>query len=160
MKIPTATAAIGGDALLHKLKALGIPPHRTIIGHSCGSTDSAYHRRIVDGGAYIGFDRFGMVRIQSDGSRIAHMHSLLEDGYAQQMIVSHDCAFCQRGRAVSDDVLMTDAMHFSRDIAPRLADLGVSEATLESILRDNPRRFFTGEPPVRDTAKHPAVAAA
>lgn len=139
------TDGVGGDILLGKLTDLGIAPHRIIVGHSCGSPDQAYHRRIVDGGAYIGFDRFGMEIIQSDEVRVEGMHSLLKDGYAPHILVSHDCAFCQRGQVIPDEGLHTDVMHYSRVIAPRLRKLGVEQATLDSMLTDNPRRYFAAE---------------
>ena len=143
------TDGVGGDILIGKLTDHGIAPHRIIVGHSCGSPDQAYHRRIVDGGAYIGFDRFGLEIIQSDEVRVEGMHSLLNDGYAPHILVSHDCAFCQRGQVIPDEVLHTDPMHYSRVIAPRLRELGVEQATLDSILTDNPRRYFAAEAPVR-----------
>jgi phosphotriesterase-related protein len=145
------TDGVGGDILLGKLTALGIAPHRIIVGHSCGSPDQAYHRRIVDGGAYIGFDRFGLEIIQSDEVRVEGMHSLLNDGYAPHILVSHDCAFCQRGQVIPDEGLHTNPMHYSRVIAPRLRELGVEQATLDSILTDNPRRYFAAEAPTRSS---------
>jgi len=36
--------------------------------------------------------------------------------------------------------------HSSRRIVPRLLDAGVTEAAIERLLVDNPRRFFAGEP--------------
>lgn len=142
------TDGVGGDILLDKLKALGVAGHRIIIGHSCGSPDQAYHRRIVGGGAYIGFDRFGLEMIQSDEVRIEGMHSLLQDGYAPHILVSHDCAFCQRGQVIPDEGLHTNPMHYSRVIEPRLRELGVGQSILDSILTDNPRRYFAGAAPV------------
>ncbi|TAK35091.1 MAG: hypothetical protein EPO21_07405 [Chloroflexota bacterium] len=138
------TEGVGGDLLLDKLKALGVPAHHVIIGHSCGSPDKAYHRRIVEGGGYIGFDRFGINMIQRDEVRTDGLCSLLQDGYAQQVIVSHDCAFCQRGQMIPDD-LHSDAMHFTRNIAPRLRERGISQSMLDSIFKDNPRRYFCNE---------------
>ncbi len=158
--IITHTEGIYGDIMLDKLRALGVPEHSVIVGHSCDSSDQVYHRRIVDGGAYIGFDRFGLVYQQTDEERIRNLHSLIEDGYAQQLIVSHDCAFCQRGRALPDAGLATDAMHFSKNMAPKLRDLGVTQATIDSLFRDNPRRYFTGELPVRAAAGQAAMAPA
>lgn len=143
------TDGVGGDLLLDKLVKLGVAPHRIIISHCCGSPDGAYHRRIGDGGAYLGFDRFGLELIQSDEVRIAGLHSLLSDGYAQQLIVSHDCAFCQRGQVIPDDGLHTNPLHFSEVIAPRLRALGHDQATLDSLLVDNPRRYFENEQPTR-----------
>ena len=148
--ILTHSEGVAGDILLDKLTALGVPAHRVIIGHSCGTSDKAYHRRIVDGGAYIGFDRFGLEWTQTDAERIDCLHSLVRDGYAKQLIVSHDCGFCQRGQALPDESLITDAMHFTRNIAPRLRELGIAQSTLDSILTDNPRRYFCDEVPVRE----------
>lgn len=143
--IITHTEGIGGDILLDKLKALGVAAHRIIIGHSCDSSDQVYHRSIVDGGSYIGFDRFCLVYQQSDEERVRNLHKLIVDGYADQLIVSHDCAFCQRGRAMPEAGLATDAMHISKNIVPQLLSLGVGRELIDSIFRDNPRRYFTGE---------------
>jgi phosphotriesterase-related protein len=150
--ILTHTEGVAGDLLLDKLKALGVPAHRVIVGHSCGSSDKAYHRRIVDGGGYIGFDRFGLEWTQTDVARTECLHSLLTDGYAQQLIVSHDCGFCQRGQALPDAGLITNPLHFTQNIAPRLRDLGVAQASLDSLFTDNPRRYFCDEVPVREAA--------
>jgi phosphotriesterase-related protein len=150
--ILTHTEGVGGDILLGKLTDHGVPAHRIIIGHSCGSTDQAYHRRITDGGAYIGFDRFGVDYLQSDEARTENLFSLLQDGYDRQVIVSHDCAFCQRGQIVPDEVLKTDPTLFSRQIAPRLRAMGVPQSTLDGILRDNPRRYFCDEVPAAKAA--------
>lgn len=145
--ILTHTDAIGGDILLDKLKAAGIPARHIIIGHCCGSADRNYHRDIVDQGAYIGFDRFGLEMIQSDEERVECLDALLKSGYASQVIVSHDCGFCQRGQVVPDRDLHNNPLHFSRNIMPKLRARGVSRETLDSLLRDNPRRFFEGEAP-------------
>lgn len=153
------TDGVRGDALLLQLTDLGVPCHRIIIGHSCGSADHAYHRRIVDGGAYIGFDRFGLELIQSDEVRIESMYRLLQNGYDRQLIVSHDCAFCQRGQVIPDAELHANPMHFSRVIMPRLRELGIEQPVLESILTDNPRCYFSGETPEPRTSnpEHPAL---
>lgn len=147
--ILTHTDGVGGPALLEKLKALGVPAQRIIIGHSCGSADRNYHRDIVNGGAYIGFDRFGLEMIQRDEVRVECMHALLQEGFASQLIVSHDCGFCQRGQVVPDTDLHNNPMHFSRNIAPMLHARGVAQSLIDSILRDNPRRYFEGEVPER-----------
>jgi phosphotriesterase-related protein len=35
--------------------------------------------------------------------------------------------------------------HFHRRIVPQLKDAGITDAQIESLLVDNPRRFFAGE---------------
>ena len=142
--ILTHTDGVGGVELLEKLKVEGIPAHRIIIGHSCDSNVPDYRRSIVDGGAYIGFDRFGLEMFQSGATRVECLHALLQQGFSSKIIVSHDCGFCQRGQVVSNDYLHNNPMHFSRNIMPKLRARGVLQATLDSILRDNPRRYFQG----------------
>ncbi|MBV9996393.1 MAG: hypothetical protein JO127_14410 [Caulobacteraceae bacterium] len=151
--IITHTEAVGGDLLLSKLTGFGVPAHKVIIGHSCGSGDKAYHRRIVDGGTYIGFDRFGIASIQPDEVRVDCLHALLKEGFAQQVMVSHDCVFCLRGRMMPASMEAHAAprspLHFSREVAPKLRERGVSQETIDSLLRDNPRRYFCEEVPQR-----------
>jgi phosphotriesterase-related protein len=159
--ILTHTEAVGGDLLLGKLAALGVPSHRVIIGHSDDTSDQAYHRRIVGHGAYIGFDRFGLEWTQTDAARVVALHSLLADGYGQHVLLSHDCGFCQRGRMMPDEGLLSNVMHLSDNIAPKLRELGTTQATLDGLFVDNPRRFFCAEVPqqqVQPQAAEPALA--
>lgn len=150
--ILTHTEATGGELMLKRLADLGVPEHRVIVGHSCGSPDHHYHQRIVGAGAYIGFDRFGMTAIQTDEVRTDSLLALLEAGHAQSVIVSHDCVFCQKGQMLAPAKLTRDPRHFARDISPVLRERGVPQSTLDSIFRDNPRRYFRGERPARETS--------
>ena len=38
-----------------------------------------------------------------------------------------------------------DPTHFHRNIVPALLERGVSQAQIDTMLVDNPRRFFAGE---------------
>ena len=155
--ILTHTEGAEGDTMLKRLVELGVPAHRVIVGHSCGSPDQAYHRRIVDAGAYVGFDRFSMTAIQSDEVRTDSLHALFTSGHEQHLIVSHDCVFCQKGQMLTPEKLTRDPMHFSRDIAPVLRERGVAQSILDSIFRDNPRRYFCDEAPARTSGNEAAM---
>ncbi len=48
---------VGGPEQQRLFADGGVAPHRCLIGHCCGNADPAYHRRIVDGGTYIGMVR-------------------------------------------------------------------------------------------------------
>jgi phosphotriesterase-related protein len=146
--IITHTEGVGGELMLERLAAEGIPARRVIVGHSCNSPDRDYHRRLAETGAYVGFDRFGMTAIQSDAVRTESLLALIEAGHAQSAIVSHDCFMCQKGRMLPPE-RFRDPRHFSRTIAPALQGRGVPQATIASILRDNPRRYFCDEAPAR-----------
>jgi phosphotriesterase-related protein len=146
--VTTHTEAIDGEEQLRILGEHGAPPARVIVGHSCGNPDHAYHRRIVDAGAYIGFDRFGLERILPDEDRVRSLARLVETGAADRAIISHDCVFHMRGQIHTPGVpmpaLARSPLHFTRTIAPKLKALGVGEAVIDGMLRDNPRRYFEG----------------
>jgi phosphotriesterase-related protein len=68
----------------------GVEPHRCLIGHCCGNADPAYHRQVVDGGTYIGFDRIGLTRFQPDEVRADNLAKLVKDGFRAQIMMSQD----------------------------------------------------------------------
>src|SRR4029434_6114430 len=52
------------------MTGVGAPPPRIVSGRSCGTSAAAYHDRLVEGGTYIGFDRFGLDIIHPDAERV------------------------------------------------------------------------------------------
>lgn len=148
--ITTHTDAVLGDEQLDYLKGLGVPAHKIVIGHSCGSGDHAYHRRIVDGGAYIGFDRFGLEIIRPDTERVESLVKLLKTGAKNQIVISHDSVWCWKGHMLPRALLEQMetghmSMRFTRVITPMLKEAGVSQTDIDAMLTENPRRYFSGE---------------
>jgi phosphotriesterase-related protein len=140
-----------GDLQQTVLTAAGVPAHRIVIGHSCGTSDHAYHLRVAAGGSYLGFDRFGLEILRPDTERVAALLRLLRAGAGDRVVVSHDSVWCWRGEPVPHALLaqateVWNPTHFSRRIAPRLREGGVSDAQIEALVVENPRRFFAGEP--------------
>jgi len=151
--ITTHTEAIDGEEQLRILGGHGMAPGRIIVGHSCGNPDHAYHRRIVDAGAYIGFDRFGIERILPDEERAKCLARMVETGFADKVIVSHDCVFHMRGEMYPANLAPERTpLHFSRNVVPRLKALGVDEAVIDAMLLDNPRRYFEGASAMAEAA--------
>ncbi len=138
----------------------GVAAHRCLIGHCCGNADPAYHRRIVDGGSYIGFDRIGLLRFQPDETRADNLVRLVNDGHQAQIMMSQD-RFCgwlgKLARQVSaEEQARIDAeraegrwpppyTYLFTDFIPMLRARGLSTAQIDSMLEENPRRFFAGE---------------
>lgn len=151
--ITTHTDKRFGDDQQAFLVGHGVAPHRIIIGHSCGSSDHAYHRRIAEGGSYLGFDRFGLDMLQPDEERVASLLRLLEAGFERQLVVSHDSVWCWRGAPIPSREVQAqmekvwNPLHFHERIVPRLRNGGASEAQIQALLVENPRRFFAAEPP-------------
>lgn len=152
--ITTHTDAVLGDVQLSLLKSLGVPAHRIIVGHCCGSRDHGYHMGLVGAGAYVGFDRFGVEDICSDADRTASLLEMLGAGAGQHMIISHDSVWCLRGQMLSPERAARLAkthtpLRFEQHIAPQLRAAGVEQSEIDRLLTDNPRRYFLGETPPR-----------
>lgn len=142
-------ATAGGRAQQDLLEHLGVPLDRVIIGHAGDATDLAYLRSIAQRGSYIGFDRFGMAHTGSDEDRIRMLLAVLDAGFADRVVLSHDAAVFSRFTPPSWRAVHTPdwrMSHLHRTILPRLRSAGVDEATLERIIVGNPRRLFGGVP--------------
>lgn len=123
----------------------GVPADRIIIGHSGDTTDLDYLRELMDRGSTIGMDRFGMEHVLSDEERVRTVVSLLELGYGDRMVLSHDAAFYSHitppsWRATSAPHWKMDTI--SRRILPMLRAAGVSSDELAQLLVANPRRLL------------------
>ncbi|SPP98068.1 phosphotriesterase family protein [Bradyrhizobium vignae] len=138
----------------------GVPAHRCLIGHCCTNPDVAYHRRIVEGGSYIGFDQIGMENVQRDDVRANNVAQLVRDGFCAQIIMSMDrlCGYLGKPTArqptpeemakieyLKSRGLWQSHTYIFTDFIPMLRARGVSQTDIVSILEDNPRRFFAGE---------------
>ena len=125
----------------------GIDPERLIIGH-CGDTeDLSYLRELMDAGATIGMDRFGMEHVLPDEARVATVLALLGLGYADRMVLSHDAAFFSRVTPPSWRAAHVPHWHMENlptRIVPWLRASGASADDLHQMLVLNPARLLGG----------------
>ncbi|WP_159450469.1 phosphotriesterase family protein [Bradyrhizobium mercantei] len=157
------TNGYGGPEQQHLFAANGVAARRCLIGHCCTSPDPAYHRRVVEGGSYIGFDQIGMDYCQRDVVRADNVAKLVHGGFRSQIILSMDRLCGRLGkfnfqptpeqladfeRLRSQGLWQAHAYMFT-DFIPMLHAHGVNQADIASILEDNPRRFFAGEVPTQ-----------
>ncbi|MBS0644939.1 MAG: hypothetical protein U1E70_17045 [Acetobacteraceae bacterium] len=139
----------------------GVEAHKCLIGHCCGNADPAYHRKVVDGGSYIGFDRIGLLRFQPDEVRADNLVKLVRSGHRAQIMMSQDrhCGWLGKfARQLSpQEQAHIDAQraagnwpppytYMFTDFFPMLKERGLTQHDIDSILLDNPRRYFAGEP--------------
>jgi phosphotriesterase-related protein len=150
-----------GPEQLELFTSEGVAPHRCLIGHSDGNRDHEYHRRIVDGGAYIGFDRLGIEALMPDAVRVECIAALVADGFADRVCLSHDSTCgAWLGRPVFGPGLVIDPAtmleratktwnptHLFRRILPLLREAGVGEKDVLTMLDENPTRWFDGLKP-------------
>ena len=128
----------------------GVSPDRLVIGHCGDSQDLDYLRELMDAGATIGMDRFGMEHVLPDDARLSTVLTLLEGGYADRMVLSQDAAFFSRvtppsWRAVHAPHWTLD--NISRRILPRLLDGGVTHDQIHQLMVLNPARVLSPSPP-------------
>jgi phosphotriesterase-related protein len=151
----------GGPDQVAAFTGNGVAPHKCLIGHCCGNADPAYHKRVVDGGVYIGFDRIGLHRFMRDETRADNLAKLVRDGHRAQIMMSQDrhCGWLGKfARQVPpEEQARIDAMraqgawpppytYIFTDFLPMLRERGIADADIDSMLIDNPRRFFSGDP--------------
>lgn len=147
MRITTHTdEGTMGREQLDLFASEGVDLHRVIIGHSCGSADLRYHVDMLDRGCYLGFDRLGLDILHPDRLRKAALIGLLGIGFENRIVLSHDTVWCSRGRPLpfaSDVIPNWHPTHVFKNIVPALRQAGVAQEKINTMLVDNPRRFFT-----------------
>ena len=142
--------AMLGIEQLEIFKSEGADPTRVIIGHSGDTANLQYHASIMDQGAYLGCDRFGLEFILPDKLRLASVIGLCGIGYADQIVLSHDSVGCFKGRAMTlppdqQHLLANwEPGHLFKHLLPLMREAGVSEEKIQAMLVDNPCRWFAG----------------
>jgi phosphotriesterase-related protein len=148
--ISTHTWAAGrsGEAQQAIFAQEGVDLGRVIIGHSGDSDDLGYLRGLMERGSTIGMDRFGLEHFLPTAKRVEVLARLCAEGYAGQMVLSHD-ANCWTDMLSEDDKRRTRPRwhytHISDDILPALRKAGVTEDQIEQMLVRNPRAIFEAQ---------------
>src|SRR5262249_10170067 len=143
----------------------GVAPHRILVGHCDGRADHEYHSSLANRGAYVGFDRFGIEAILKDELRIESTLKMVRAGYTRSLCLSPD-ATCAAwlGRASFDGKMVVpgealaqflpnwEPTHLFKRILPRMRELGLSEVDIQTMMVENPARYFGGVEPPRKPA--------
>ena len=128
----------------------GLEADRLLVGHCDGRDDHPYQASLAARGAYVGFDRFGLEVFNSDETRMRNLKQMIDAGYRDQVVVSQDKVHCWLGNIpgvgspedIARIVPNWTMTHLFERIFPRLLEMGVSQADIDAILVDNPRRFL------------------
>jgi phosphotriesterase-related protein len=136
---------------------------RVLIGHQDEQTDVAPIRKLAERGTFVGVDRIGLEILAPDERRADHVAALVREGFTRQVCLSQDhiCALTAprpsfyvapehregagaRREEISWQVWQRPYTYIVTDFVPKLLQRGVTEADVETIFVDNPRRLLTG----------------
>lgn len=127
----------------------GVDLAKVVIAHAGDSNDLEYLMELADTGATLGMDRFGLDLFNPTPDRIRTIAALAARGYADRMMLAHDANCFIDYFGADQDAARAAIMpnwhytHISDDVLPALRESGVTEAQIEQMLVDNPRRYFS-----------------
>ena len=132
----------------------GVDPHKVQIAHTGDSDDLDYIERVLDTGAWIGLDRYGLEMFLPMDRRNATTLELLRRGYADRLFIGADfCAtidwFPQEAAEGLFEAGMIDpgwsmTLIFEK-VLPVLRENGAfTDETHQQVFVENPRRWLAG----------------
>jgi phosphotriesterase-related protein len=124
----------------------GVNPKNISIGHMCGNTDIDYHERVLQYGVFDCFDRFGLegdlFHTPTDEERCDVIAALLNKGYEDQILMSHDSVTVELGRFHDKDadpnMAHANILNIPSRVIPMLKERGATDVQLEKIFVTNP----------------------
>ena len=132
-----------GLAQLRVFEEEGLDPGRVVIGHADSHPERAYHRAVLERGAYLEFDFLGMAFTPLERHGEPRLMRLLlerlDDGHAERILLSQDVCHDAQLSAFEGH----GYTYLQETFLPRLRTAGVDEATVRTITIDNPRRLLT-----------------
>ena len=129
----------------------GVAPEKIQIAHTGDTDDLDYIESLLERGVFIGMDRYGLDMFLPTDRRNATVAELLRRGYADRMFLSQDfCAtidwFPPEGveMLVGNGLVREDwSMTFLFDsVIPSLREGGMTEAQLQTMMVENPKRWL------------------
>jgi phosphotriesterase-related protein len=128
------------------LTAEGVDPRRVVLGHSGDSTDADHLSELAEAGFLLGMDRFGINLETTFEARADIVVELCRRGYAESMVLSQDAA-CYIDWIDPNVIPMLPQWrytHIHQEVLPYLREQGVTQEQIDTMLIDNPRRYFEG----------------
>ena len=123
----------------------GADPARVVVSHVGFEADPVpYAAAIAHRGAYVGLDRIGHHHFFSDDHWVRLVLALLDRGYAERILLSHDAVVRFSGPEEVAAKTFSDYRYIPTRFLPRLREAGVDEATIDLLIRRNPNRWLTG----------------
>jgi phosphotriesterase-related protein len=138
-------AATVGPAQQDLFIRLDADPKRVMIGHQNNSEIIDYALfQLGKPGFYLGFDRVNPLMSAASEDNIV---ALVNRGFGDRIIISHDCIFVWLGRPGNFPAQFAGWYpdYLFKKLVPKMKAAGIGDEQIRGILVDNPRRFFGGD---------------
>ena len=139
-----------GDAQVRILEEEGVDLNRVYVGHSNDDTDLDYLLGLLNKGVWVGLDRYPGGRTSETPNwerRTEVVKQLIDAGFAQRLMLSHDNSVPSTNPSKEmaeerKDFNPDGYLFITRRVLPRLKELGATDQDINTIMVENPRRFF------------------
>ena len=131
----------------------GVGLTRVKIDHSNDTTDTDYLKWILDQGCFLGLDRYPG-RLVSPHMRTVTLKRLMDMGYGERLCPSHDCICLHIHNEQADGSIPAEHaftasnpdqyLYMHRHVIPELLQMGATQADIDMLFIDNPKRLFEG----------------
>jgi phosphotriesterase-related protein len=131
----------------------GVDLTRVKIDHSNDTTDTDYLKWILDQGCFLGLDRYPG-RLVSPHMRTVTLKRLMDLGYGERLCPSHDCICLHIHNEQADGSIPAEHaftasnpdqyLYMHRHVIPELLQMGATQADIDMLFIDNPKRLFDG----------------
>jgi phosphotriesterase-related protein len=146
--VHTAPLAETGLIAQRVLSEEGVNLEDVVIGHCGDTTDLDYLMKVADGGSILGMDRFGINFTITMQERVNTIAAMVKRGHADQLALSHDCCcwsdFFPTVEQYNAALPQHHYLHICHEVIPALLEAGVTQAQIDRMFIDNPRRHFEG----------------
>jgi phosphotriesterase-related protein len=125
----------------------GVDLDRVVIGYCDDTTDLFHLEKLIERGAEVGMDRFGLDLRLSFEDRVDTVVRLCEGGYAERIVLSQDAScFTHSFDVEAKQSLLPNCAytHLFDAVLRRFRDRGVTQAKIDQMLVTNPRAILAG----------------
>ncbi len=123
----------------------GVDLARIIIGHSGDTDDTDYLKMMMDKGTMLDMGRISIHQILPNDTRVQVIATLCKQGYGDRMTLSHDmqcaCTFIPQ-KFIDEWAPDAKLTYIPQTFLPQLVEAGVSQADIDLMTVDNPKRLF------------------
>jgi phosphotriesterase-related protein len=155
--LPIASHTESGAAAMAELDVLDaadVPPGSFIWVHAQSERDQAYHVRAGRRGAWVEFDGISPSSVERHVSLVQEMKLA---GLLDRVLVSHDAGWYHVGEPGGGTFRPFDTLFTA--FVPALRRAGLSEADVQRLLVENPRRALSRRVSLKYEAGEPAASA-